>query len=183
MELIGELFGIDSTVGIWRCFNKHWTDLFPNLSSRSQFAKQCQNLWVVKQKILENLNSSGYLFHIIDGFPIAVCHNKRIIHCKQFKGEAARGYCASKEQYYYGFKGHLVVNQDGEIVNFDVTLTNIDEREIPIELLEGKTGLALGDKGYLGAETAEQCINYWIAIEKPVRKNMRDKLPKKIRNF
>ncbi|MFC0180364.1 hypothetical protein ACFFIT_09775 [Thorsellia kenyensis] len=33
----------------------------------------------------------------------------------------------------------------GKIVNFDVTSANIDEREMIIELLEGKTGLALGD--------------------------------------
>ncbi|MFC0180362.1 hypothetical protein ACFFIT_09765 [Thorsellia kenyensis] len=48
MELIGELFGIHSTVEIWRYFNKHQTYLFQNFSSRIQFAKQCQNLWIVK---------------------------------------------------------------------------------------------------------------------------------------
>ncbi|MFC0180363.1 transposase [Thorsellia kenyensis] len=62
---------------------------------------------------MEKLNSYRYLFHIISEVPIAVCHNKRTINCKRFKEEAARGYCASKEQYYYGFKGYLVANQEG----------------------------------------------------------------------
>lgn len=62
IEMIGELCGIDSTVGIWRYAQKHWRILFPNLPSRSQFAKQCQNLWAVKQKILAHLNLDVPIF-------------------------------------------------------------------------------------------------------------------------
>jgi hypothetical protein len=29
-----------------------------------------------------------------------------------FKGEAAFGFCAAKDEHYYGFKGHVIINLD-----------------------------------------------------------------------
>ena len=40
MELVGEFLGIDTDQGIWRYFRCHWREWFPQLGSRSQFAKQ-----------------------------------------------------------------------------------------------------------------------------------------------
>ena len=55
----------------------------------------------------------------LDSFPVAVCKNIRIGRSRIVKGEAYRGYNASKREYFYGFKIHAVVAQDGRIVEFD----------------------------------------------------------------
>ena len=42
-----------------------------------------------------------------------MCHNIRIPHCKLLKGEAFRGFCASKQQYFYGIKVQVITTEDG----------------------------------------------------------------------
>src|SRR5659263_249913 len=49
MEIVGEFLGKDQDKGIWRYFRNHWHAWFPNLGSRANFAKQCANLWAIKQ--------------------------------------------------------------------------------------------------------------------------------------
>ncbi|MCB1764805.1 MAG: hypothetical protein KDJ22_01905, partial [Candidatus Competibacteraceae bacterium] len=42
--------GLDTDVGIWKYFRRHWPSWFPRLGSRTTFAQQAANLWVVKQR-------------------------------------------------------------------------------------------------------------------------------------
>ena len=58
--------------------------------------------------------------HVIDSFPVAVCHNTRIPRCKLLKGKAYYGRCASKRCWFYGFKVPLVASTDGVPVDFYV---------------------------------------------------------------
>jgi hypothetical protein len=64
--------------------------------------------------------------HITDGFPISVCMNCR--GRKIFKSEDSWGFCASKQEHYFGFHGHVVINLRDEIVAFALTPANVDER-------------------------------------------------------
>ena len=50
--------------------------------------------------------------HIVDTFPVPVCHNIRIKRCKLYRDEAFRGYCASKKQYYFGLKVSVIVTEN-----------------------------------------------------------------------
>ena len=50
---------------------------------------------------------SYFKTHWLDGFPMPVCEFKRAYFSRVFKGTAAYGYCASKEEKYYGFKGNV----------------------------------------------------------------------------
>jgi hypothetical protein len=59
--------------------------------------------------------------YIIDSFPIAVCDNYRIPRVKLYKGEAYRGYIASKQRYCYGLEVHLMVTQKGQPVECFLT--------------------------------------------------------------
>jgi Transposase DDE domain len=51
--------------------------------------------------------------YVIDSFPVAVCHNTRIERCRLLEGEAYRGRCASKREWFYGFKVQLVISAEG----------------------------------------------------------------------
>ena len=58
---------------------------------------------------------------MIDSFPVPVCHNIRIKNCKIYQEEVFRGYTASKKQYFYGLKVHLMVTAYGDVVEMFTT--------------------------------------------------------------
>lgn len=183
MEIVGEFIETDTDKGIWKYFKTHWQSWFPKLSSRSSFAKQAANLWHVKQLLQMRLSSThktNSTCYIVDGFPIATAHFKRAKKSQNFKGEAGYGYCASKSETYYGFKGHLLIDDKGYITNFSFTEAAASEREEVWPLVKGiQSTLLLGDKGYLSASLKVDLYHeQGITLETPVRHNMTDPLPK-----
>ncbi len=181
MELVAEYLSIDSDKGIWEYFKNHWLQWFPQIGSRSQFAKQAANLYSVKQVLHTLMIEEIHLetVHIIDGFPIPICHLARSSWCKKFKGEASKGYCASKKEYYYGFKGHLLIDTNGVIVRMSITPANIDEREAFRDFSDQVIGLVLGDKGYIDSNLQQDLRSDFIDLQTPLRSNMIDLRPKK----
>ncbi|MEM6613282.1 MAG: transposase [Cyanobacteria bacterium P01_C01_bin.72] len=117
MEIVGEFPGIETDKGIWSYFKGHWSNLFPQIKSRSTFVRQAANLWSYKQKMPQKLAQKvGGLadsVHLIDGLPVPLCHYQRAQNCRLFKGWANFGYCAAKDEKYYGFKVHLVISLEG----------------------------------------------------------------------
>jgi len=188
MEIVGEFQGNDADQQIWKYFKNHWKSLFPALGSRSQFGKQAQNLWAVKQllqqKLMNELGTLNDPVHLIDGFPLPVSHFKRAKNCRRFEGVASYGYCASKNEYYFGFEGHLLLDLRGAIAGFTLTPARESERDAAWELLEEiRGGLLLGDKGYLGAFFKGELLTLKdVKLETPVRSNMKDNLSKQQRS-
>ncbi len=77
----------------------------------------------------------------IDSTPIRVCKNKGIKRNKIFEGLTKVG--KSTMGYFFGFKLHIVINDKGELLNFVISPSNIDDRKplkIPsfIKALKGK---------------------------------------------
>jgi hypothetical protein len=174
MEIFGELLGLRSDAAIWRYFKDHWSPWFPGLGSHANFAKQCANLYGVKQAILAESLMSYDDVHLIDGFPVPVCHIARAHRSRAYRGEAAYGYCASKDEHYYGFKGHLTVDRSARIVHFTLTAANIDERQILPNLFGRISGWLLGDKGYLGKHWQAEAAAHGLQLVTPLRSNMDD---------
>ena len=126
MEIVGEFQGIETDKGIWSYFKGHWSNLFPQLKSRSTFVRQAANLWSYKQqmqqKLVHLIGGLADSVHLIDGLPVSLCHDRRAKNCRLFKGLASFGYCAAKDEKYYGFKGHLVRSLEGVITGFSLTI-------------------------------------------------------------
>jgi hypothetical protein len=55
---------------------------------------------------------------LVDSCPFAVCHNQRAKRSRlyQDKGGAYWGYCAAKEEYFYGLRAHVIVTHTGRPV-------------------------------------------------------------------
>ncbi|WP_387693354.1 transposase, partial [Photorhabdus sp. RM71S] len=68
----------------------------------------------------------------VDSTSIRVCHNIRIPRHKVFDGIAKRG--KGSMGWFFGFKLHLIVNHQGEIVSAKLTPGNVDDREPVREL-------------------------------------------------
>jgi hypothetical protein len=182
MEIVGEFLGIDTEVGLWRFFREHYLAWFPTLGSRSSFIKQMANLGQVKHELIRRLawRMGAYQdpIHIVDGLPIPVCHFARAHFSRCFQGHAQYGYCASKKQRYYGFKGHLNISLHGVICGFVLSPANASERDALWQLSEHTHGLYLGDKGYLGEDLHAQLKQHaQIDLQTPLRGNMPENRP------
>jgi hypothetical protein len=174
--------GKDQDKSLWRYFRNHWHNWFPNLGSRANFAKQSANLHLVKEQILrqliEKMGASNDNIHIVDGFPMPVCKITRAARSRCFRGEAGYSYCAAKDEKYYGFEGHVVINYEGVICGYTFAAANIDERDVLQDMTEGLSGFLLGDKGYIRPILKEELIKQELDLETPLRKNMKDTRPK-----
>jgi hypothetical protein len=179
MEVVAEFQGIDTDKGAWEYFTNHWRSLFPNLGSRANFAKHAANLWAVKQnmqkQLSKQLGANSDSMHLSDGFPMPVCHFKRANFSQIFSGEASYGYCASKGEIYYGFKGNLLISSEGIITAVTVTQAHIDERESLWDLVDGIHGTIIADKGLIGAEYQKELRQATgINLQTAVRSNMEE---------
>lgn len=182
MEIVGEFLRIDTDQGIWKYFRHHWLPLFPKLKTRTTFTRQAANLWMYKQELQKclawRLGGFSDSIHLIDGIPIPLCGITRAPRCANFSAESDYGYCAAKDSFYYGFRGHLVINSFGVITGLTVTTGNGSEREALWETVSGVKGLLIGDKGYISEELKQQLADVGINLQTALRKNMKDKRPR-----
>ena len=180
MEVVAEFLGIDTDKGAWEYFVSHWKTWFPMVGSRANFAKHGANLWQVTQQIqkevAKQLGGFSDRLHLSDGFPVPVCHFKRAHFSRVFGGDAAYGYCASKGETYYGFKGNLLISSEGIITEMTVTAANIDERESLWELVGGIGGMLIADKGLIGVDFQKELRQFTqVNLQTAVRGNMEEK--------
>jgi len=148
MELIGEYLGFDTDEGIYNYFARHWKFLFPDMPDRSNFVRQCANLWAVKQHFFEYLsNSKDKYLQIIDSMPIEVCKFIRAKSTRQFKDTAKYGKWFG--QTFFGYRLHFKVTDYGMIRNFILAPANEHDIHYAETLLaDDRGGWVLADKGY-----------------------------------
>jgi hypothetical protein len=178
IEIFGEMQGHHDDAAIWRYAKEHWQAWFPGLGSYKAFVKQCANLATLKQLIFAHLFAPQDDIHITDGVPMPICHMARASRSKLFKGEAAFGFCAAKDEYYYGFKGHVIINMNQQVVGFTLAPANVDERDILDNFRGLLSGLLIGDKGLLSKTVQAELAEVGIDLQTPLRDNMDDPRPK-----
>ena len=98
LELVGELWKLDTDKDPFRFFRLYHRREFPALAglSRTTFARQAANLWRVKQLIQQRLAgvlAEGDPVWLVDSLPIDACQFARATFCRRFRGEADYGYC------------------------------------------------------------------------------------------
>lgn len=177
MQLVGEFLGLDEDKRIYQHFKNNYASWFPCLGSYPNFCKQLANLGFVCQAMLTKLGQDfGALSPFcVDGFPIAVCHYARARRCRVFKGLANFGYCAAKQEKYFGFKGQIIVSAEGLIVAYTLIPANTDERATLDEVTDHLQGVLIGDKGYISQELRQVMQQKGIDLQIPYRQNMKAK--------
>ena len=112
---------------------------------------------------------SGISF--IDSTALKVCHNKRIRRHWVFDGLAQLG--KTTMGFFLGFKLHLLINDQGGLLNYRLTAGNVDDRK-PVEAMsEGLFGKLFGDKGYVSQSLFDKLMNKGIKLVTHLRKNMK----------
>ena len=125
----------------------HWHSAFPGLVSYQRFVEWMPSALVPLCAYLRHCFGKCTGTSFIDSTSLKVCHNRRISRHRVFKDLAARG--KTSVDWFFGFKLHLVINEQGELLNAIVTPGNTDDRQPVGELLTGMFGNVFGDRGYI----------------------------------
>ena len=153
---------------------KHLREEFPGLVSYSRFVTLKRRAFVPLVFYLLSHRGKCTGISFVDSTPLKVCHNKRIKRNKVFAGVAARG--KTTMGWFYGFKLHLVVNEHGEILSFQLTPGNVDDRKPLPVLFEGLFGKVFADKGYISKDLFTKFLQENIQLITGIRKNMNNRL-------
>lgn len=157
-------------------FLKH-SNLMKEVISSSRFSRRLNR---IENKIQE---IAGLLYEIckrtidkqycIDSFPLPVCHLTRMKRCKLLTGPEYLGYNASKDEYFYGFKVHIMASRDKGVVEVSISAGSCHDgiafKTFNFDLPESSEVFA--DKiynDYLQEELLKDCAGIKFA---PIRKS------------
>ncbi len=155
---------------------KNWTAEFPGLVSYTRFIEYVPSVLIPLMVFLRTCclgRCSGISF--IDSTSLDVCLNQRIHSHKVFAGLAARG--KTSTGWFFGFKLHLVVNDQGELLAVCITPGNVDDRKPVPRLAKKLFGKLFGDQGYISqplANTLRQMVDLQLITK--LRNNMKNQL-------
>lgn len=148
---------------------------FPRLVSYGRMVELLPSVLVPLAAYLHTHTGSCSGISFVDSTALKVCHNARIHSHRVFAGRAERG--KTSVGWFYGFKLHLVINDQGEILAFALTPGNVDDRQPVPKLARRLMGKLIGDKGYLSQPLAEQLFSErGIELLTKVRKNMAERV-------
>ncbi len=152
----------------------YWRKAFPQLVSYNRFVELMPWSLMLLCCYLHIRLGEGSGISFIDATPLAVCHPKRA-HCHRvFADFAAWG--KSTMGWFYGFKLHLVVNDQGELLAFQLTPANVDDRVPVPDLTQGLIGKLFGDRGYISQALFEQLWQQGLQLITKLKKNMKNRL-------
>jgi transposase len=152
----------------------HLRSEFPNLVSYNRFVELMPQALVPLCYYLQTRKGQSVGVAFIDSLPIAVCHNRRIPSHKVFAQGAERG--KSSVDWFYGFKLHLIVNDQGELLAFHLTPGNVDDRKPVAKLARGLYGKLFGDRGYISQALQEVLSQQGLQLITKIKKNMKQRL-------
>lgn len=181
LEICGEFFKLHTDRDLHAYFAAHYRHFFPHLTSRTLFVRQAANLHPVKQLLWQSIVRESEQNHVplqaIDTLPYPVGGFTRRNRLKSFQDQADIGYCAAKKMTYYGFKIGLRVSFSGMITHCCLLSARAHDVNHTEELLEGMTGVAAGDKGFIDKDRAAWLAKDGVTLVTPVRKNSREASP------
>ena len=116
-------------------------------------------------------------------FPLIANKFGRAFFGKRLREYSSYGYCASKKEKYYGMKVHVIVDLNGNPIEYVLTKANVDDRDVLHELSElVYIDILFGDKGYVGPIEQELRDEKGIKLYALKRANSKNPLPKEFRN-
>lgn len=129
---------------------------FPQLLTQSQFNRRLRQLdgliELLRRSWVVALGGTEQTHLIVDTKPIPVLGLKRDKTRSDFSGNAAPGYCAARQMYYFGYKLTLLSTWNGIPIAYDLVPANLDERVAIESVLEMAQGCTIyGDKGFIDA--------------------------------
>lgn len=120
--------------------------------SSSRFNRRLHTLRDWLEQILLVLSEvlSAQSVYIIDSLPLPVCHRARAGRCRKVRGADYYGYCAAKDEKFFGWRLHLICTPDGLPMTFSVLPASYHDltpvHDLTYSLPSG--ALVVADKAY-----------------------------------
>lgn len=169
-QLFREIKGFEIESKIERSvYNRRKRKLFPFIEE-------------IRMKMVEKFNEFENCY-VVDSMPLEVCKISRSPRSKICKETdyaiPNRGFCASQNLHFYGYKLHAVCSISGVFQSFDLSPDSVHDihylQDIKSQLSDC---VLLGDKGYLSQTLQLDLFNEAsIQLETPKRKNQKDFKP------
>lgn len=153
---------------------QHLNHFFPKLVTYPRFVTLIKSVMVPLCFFLRLMTPEKTGIYFIDSTLIKVCHIKRAKQNRVFKGLAQIG--KSSIGWFFGFKLHLVINHEGELMGFKLTAANVDDRDPVMELTKNLIGKLVGDKGYISQVLFDKLFQKGLQLITRIKKNMKNKL-------
>jgi transposase len=147
---------------------------FPGLVSYNRFVQLIPSVLWPLSAYLETCRGRCNGLSFVDSTKLVVCHNRRIKQHRVFAGLAERG--KDSVDWFYGFKLHLVINDEGEILACRLTPANVDDRRPVPDLTQGLFGKLIGDKGYLSKDLVARLLQRGVELLTPIKRTMKPRL-------
>jgi hypothetical protein len=181
LSLLQEALSIDSEHWFWSKLQTDYAQDFPGLPHLTNynrrrkhlagFTEQLACLWA--KTLCPDEDS-----YILDSIPIPIAHIAReysTTACREsFHSAPDKGYCASLDDYYIGYKLHLVVSLDGVYHSMEMTKASVHDVHYLKELAHSglQNCLVLADKGYVSAQgQLDLFCQTGIELQTPMRRN------------
>ncbi len=150
------------------------TSEFPHQVSYQRFVALIPQMLVPLLAYLQSRYGACTGISFIDSTPLKVCHSKRISQHRVFAKDAARG--KTSMGWFYGFKLHLAVNDQGELLACCLSPGNVDDRTPVPQMVKCLRGKLIGDRGYISAPLTQMLFEQGLHLITRLRKNMKERL-------
>jgi hypothetical protein len=149
----------------------YWRGHFPHLPSYTRFIALMGQA-IVPLTLFTQLNTGKQTgVYYVDSSCLPVCHLKRSQRHQTFESVAQYG--RTSVGWFFGFKFHLVINDQGQLMAFQLTQGNRHNSQQAPSLLQGLKGLAFGDKGYISQTIFKTLFAQGLKLITRKRKNMK----------
>ena len=180
MDLTAQYMSIDSEHQLFRDLVS--TRLY-KLIERTVYNRRKRKLAVFMEEIRKIFSEKFNEFeeyYIVDSMPLEACklsRSGRSKICKEnFYSAPNRGFCASQQMHYYGYKLHAICSVQGVFKSFDISKASVHDihylKDIKYQL---SNCVLLGDKGYLSKSYQLDLFEtVKIKLETPMRINQKN---------
>ena len=183
LSLTAEFMSIDSENSLFKQLNQAE---IPNLIERSQFNKRRRKLFLFSEEIRTKLAKEFLEFEdyfIVDSMPLEICkfsRHSRVKICKEeFESAPSKGFCASQNNWFFGYKLHGVCSVSGIFHSLDITKAEVHDVHFLKNIKQQMSDcVILGDRGYLSESIQLDLFQtVKVKLETPKRSNQKNYKP------
>lgn len=147
---------------------------FPDLVGYPRFVQLTSEIFFPMFCFLKEHQGISQGINFLDSTVLTSCHIRRASSHRTFRGLAKKG--KTTTGWFFGFKLHLVINHQAEIVAFRLTAGNVDDRKPVPTFAENLWGRLFADRGYISEKLHKILMDKGIFLVTKVKKNMKNKL-------
>jgi len=180
LDLTAEYMSIDSEHQLFRDLE---STRFFGLIERTVYNRRKRGLVNHIEKIRVTLSEKFNQFEtyfVIDSMPLEACKLSRSLRskiCKEdFYSAPDRGFCASQQMHFYGYKLHAVCSVQGVFKSLDISKASVHDIHYLKDVKHQLSNCVLiGDKGYLSkVQQLDLFETTKIKLETPMRVNQKN---------